>query len=322
MTIAIIGGAGFVGTRLTKVFDEQAVRYSIFDKVLVGANYLDITKPETFETLPSPKIVINLAAEHRDNVTPKSLYDLVNVEGSKNVCEFCRRRGVNKIVFTSSVAVYGFAPEDTDETGEINYFNDYGRTKYLAENVYKEWFDEDPKNRTLVIVRPTVIFGEGNRGNVYNLLNQIARRRFVMIGAGKNRKSMAYIQNIAELISHEVQFAKGYRLINYADKPDLSTYELVEIARAELLGKNNIGFRIPGWCGLMAGTIFDLISKLNGKNYPISNIRVRKFLGTTTFTSNANSQGFVPKYSLIQGLKKTISSDFKKNRYQMSKNSQ
>jgi len=57
-----------------------------------------------------------------------------------------------------------------DESGEPNYFNDYGRTKYLAEQVYKEWQAEDPENRSLVIVRPTVIFGEGNRGNVYNLV--------------------------------------------------------------------------------------------------------------------------------------------------------
>ena len=48
--------------------------------------------------------------------------------------------------------------------GESNYFNDYGRTKYLAEQVYKAWQAEDPESRTLVIVRPTVIFGEGNRG--------------------------------------------------------------------------------------------------------------------------------------------------------------
>ena len=74
---------------------------------------------------------------------------------------------VKNLIFTSSVAIYGFAPADTDESGEPNYFNDYGRTKYMAEQIYKEWQLEDPDNRTLVIVRPTVIFGEGNRGNVF-----------------------------------------------------------------------------------------------------------------------------------------------------------
>ena len=77
-----------------------------------------------------------------------------------------RKRYQNKIIFTSSVAIYGFAPANTGEDGKPDYFNDYGRTKYLAEQVYKKWQAEDPENRTLVIVRPTVIFGEGNRGNV------------------------------------------------------------------------------------------------------------------------------------------------------------
>ena len=50
---------------------------------------------------------------------------------------------------------------------------------------YKDWFNEDPSNRTLIIIRPTVIFGEGNRGNVYNLLNQINSKKFAMFGNGK-----------------------------------------------------------------------------------------------------------------------------------------
>ena len=56
-----------------------------------------------------------------------------------------------KIIFTSSVAIYGFAPANTDESGKPNYFNDYGRSKYLAEKIYKDWYYEDEKNRTLVI---------------------------------------------------------------------------------------------------------------------------------------------------------------------------
>ena len=42
------------------------------------------------------------------------------------------------------------------------FFNDYGRTKYFAEKVYRKWHEEDPQNRKLVIIRPTVVFGEGN----------------------------------------------------------------------------------------------------------------------------------------------------------------
>ena len=99
-----------------------------------------------------------------------SLYDEVNVEGARNICAIAREKGIKTIVFTSTVAVYGFAPIGTNECGEIAPFNDYGRTKYEAEQVFKAWQAENPEKRTLIIIRPTVVFGEQNRGNVYNLL--------------------------------------------------------------------------------------------------------------------------------------------------------
>ena len=151
MTIAIIGGAGFVGTRLVSRFAASAIGYSIFDidqsKLLENMIYLDVEDPESLDKIGGTTSIINLAAVHRDDVRPLSRYDDVNVQGAVNVCDAARKHGINNVVFTSSVAIYGFAPADTDESGEPNYFNDYGRTKYLAEQVYKEWQTEDPDNR-------------------------------------------------------------------------------------------------------------------------------------------------------------------------------
>ena len=309
MTIAIIGGAGFVGTRLASVMSTSGTDYQIFDKVLDGNNYVDITKPETFNSLPQIDSIINLAAEHRDDVTPKSLYDLVNVEGSRNVCNFCRERNINNIIFTSSVAVYGFAPQGTDESGDINYFNDYGRTKYLAENVYREWYDEDPENRNLMIVRPTVIFGEANRGNVYNLLNQIASGKFLMFGDGNNRKSMAYVQNVAEFLQYSTALT-GYNLYNYIDKPDLDMNTLVSTTRYTLFKKRGVGFRFPAWLGVVAGHGFDLLAVILRKKLPISSIRVKKFMGTTAFNTSIADTGFKPSVAMEEGLKNTLKYEF------------
>ena len=132
-------------------------------------------------------------------ILSKSLYDEVNVQGSENICRACSELGIHRIIFTSSVAVYGFAPVGTDESGEIKYFNDYGRTKFLAEEKYRNWLKADSSN-SVTIIRPTVIFGEQNRGNVYNLLRQIAGGKFPMVGKGTNRKSMNYVENVAAFI--------------------------------------------------------------------------------------------------------------------------
>ena len=196
MTISIIGGAGFVGTNLSKNLEKLNINHNIYDINTKSSShiYTDVTQEDTLDAIKYSDTIINLAAVHRDDIRPLSLYDDVNVGGAKNVCNAARKFNINNIIFTSSVAIYGFAPKNTNENGEPNYFNDYGRTKYLAEKVYIKWYEEDPTNRSLTIIRPTVIFGEGNRGNVYNLLKQIASKRFAMIGNGANIKSMAYVE--------------------------------------------------------------------------------------------------------------------------------
>lgn len=64
--------------------------------------------------------------------------------------------------------------------------------------------------KVLVILRPIVVFGEGNRGNVDNLLNQIKLGAFAMIGNGKNKKSMAYVGNLAVLLVKRIELNERY----------------------------------------------------------------------------------------------------------------
>ena len=308
--ISIIGGAGFIGTRLAQVLNERSIAFKIFDKALDGEGFCDVTTPDSLAALPPANIVINLAAEHRDDVTPRSLYDDVNVKGAQNVCEYCRLSNTQQIIFTSSVAVYGFAPEGTDERGELNPFNDYGRTKMEAEEVYREWLAEDAEHRSLVIIRPTVIFGEQNRGNVYNLLCQIASGRFIMFGPGTNRKSMAYVQNIAEFLAFSTHFGPGEHLYNYVDKPDLNMNMLVARCRSTLFGKEGVGLRLPLWLGVLAGRGFDMLAVISKKRLPISSIRVKKFMESTAFSSSISETGFQPSCTLEEGIERTLRHEF------------
>jgi len=154
--IKIIGGSGFIGTRLSKRLTKNKSEFGIVDKAMSKTfesicTIADVRDTDSLKkVLNSEDVIINLAAEHRDDVSPKSLYDDVNVQGARNVCDVAEEKGISTIIFTSSVAVYGFAPIGTDESGEFNPFNDYGRTKLEAEFVYKEWQSKDPQNRKLV----------------------------------------------------------------------------------------------------------------------------------------------------------------------------
>ena len=316
MKVAVMGGSGFVGSYLMRDLADQNVPCECFDMVApnVDVSYTKADIEDLKEgVFDGSDTIVNLAAVHRDDVRPLSLYTNVNVQGAKNVCDEASRAGVNRIVFTSSVAVYGFAPPNTDESGVPNFFNEYGKTKYLAEQVYFDWHAQDPSNRTLVIVRPTVIFGPGNRGNVYNLLRQIASGRFAMFGDGRNVKSMAYVENVAKFLVQCTGEKPGVHIYNYVDKPDLSMNQLVQVARKTLFDKSGVGLRMPGFLGVTIGVSFDLLAWLIRKPLPISSIRVRKFMATTQFSSAVPETGFEAPYTLSEGLEKTLRYEFRED---------
>ncbi len=317
MKVDVIGGSGFIGTRLCQRFQKVSdIAFSILDKSPSRAysEHVTIADVRSVDVLrrymSDGAVIINLAAEHRDDVHPLNLYDDVNVGGAKNICTVAREKNVKTIVFTSTVAVYGFTPVGTDESGKIAPFNDYGRTKYEAEQVFKSWQAEESNERTLVIVRPTVVFGEQNRGNVYNLLRQIASGRFIMVGHGNNRKSMAYVENIAAFIEYSMSFKPGVHIYNFIDEPDFTMNNLVTQVNRILGRKEKIGFRLPYWLGYLVGKGFDLVAAVTGKKFAISSIRVKKFCTNSVYNTAINETGFVSPVLLEDALEKTIRYEF------------
>jgi nucleoside-diphosphate-sugar epimerase len=319
MEVVVVGGSGFIGTRFVNLLAQGGSDFKIVDKAISGAFpsrtlLADVREVENLRAcIHEGAIVINLAAEHRDDVRPLTLYDDVNVGGARNLCTVAREKKVQTIIFTSSVAVYGFAPINTDEAGKIAPFNDYGRTKYEAEQVFKAWQSEAPNERTLVIIRPTVVFGEQNRGNVYNLLRQIASGKFVMVGQGDNRKSMAYVENVAAFIEYSMSFKPGVHIYNYIDKPDFTMNSLVANVNRILGRSEKIGFRLPFAVGFLIGKGFDLVAAITGKRFAISSIRVKKFCANSVYDTAIDKTGFVRPVPLEQAIAQTVRHEFIEN---------
>lgn len=313
--VLLIGGSGFVGTSLiaeigqNKCYNIDKKKSFRFDEVTKIQDIRD----EGIEShlQKDSEIVVLLAAEHKDDVTPTSLYYDVNVDGTSNVLDAMDKRDIKSIIFTSSVAVYGLNKDNPDEEHQADPFNDYGKSKWQAEEVLREWYQKEPDKRSLSIIRPTVIFGEANRGNVYNLLRQIASEKFLMIGHGKNLKSMAYIGNIVAFIKYLIENDRsGYRVYNYIDKPDFNMNTLVNQVRKNL-GQDGSLLRIPEWLGMLGGYGFDAIAKISGKKLPISSVRVKKFCATTEFSAEKiNKIGFKRPFTLEEGLERTLKYEF------------
>jgi nucleoside-diphosphate-sugar epimerase len=274
------------------------------------SDIVDICNKNKLKELLTGDIVINLAAVHRDDVADLSQYYSTNVEGAKVLCEVCEDKGINKIIFTSSVAVYGFAEGETGEDGKINPFNEYGRTKAVAEDIYRAWQSKDPINRSLIIVRPTVVFGEGNRGNVFNLLNQIYSGNFAMIGNGMNKKSMAYVKNLSSFLEKCIYADKKDAIYNYIDLPNLTMNQLVSKVKYKFKGKKSVGMRIPKFIGLIIGYVADFLNML-GIKLPVSSIRIKKFCASSEFvTCKHELDGFEAPFTLEEGLNNTLVSEF------------
>ena len=314
--IVVVGGSGFVGTNLCQLLFDRGIDFEIIDirpsrRFARFHKYGDVRDIDTLRSAITGTALVNLAAVHRDDEPDKKQYHLVNVVGATNVVKVCEEKNIDHIIFTSSVAVCGFTIGIADEQSEISPFNEYGRTKHLAELEFNKWKDKDSGNRLLNIVRPTVIFGPGNRGNVYNLLKQINSGFFCLIGHGHNQKSMAYIDNVVAFLFYLLEARRPDVLCNYADKPDFSMVELVTHVR-ERLGKKRIPVTtIPYWLGYLLGLACDGLAIILRRRLAVSRVRVRKFTETTCFGSKCDIfNHFKAPTSLNQGIQTTIDLEF------------
>lgn len=312
--VDIIGGSGFVGSRLVAELGN-------FDCCILDKNqspfYPEIRSYADIRNFDEIKLsqgnntcVVHLAAEHKDDVYPISHYYDVNVKGTKNVLEKMDEVGLKSLIFTSSVAIYGLNKMNPSENHPKDPFNHYGKSKWEAEKVIQEWYGKNPEGKSVTIIRPTVIFGERNRGNVFNLLKQISSGKFLMIGKGQNKKSMAYVGNIVAFIKDRIEKQEpGYHVFNYADKPDFNMTELSSVIEHKM-SLSIPKIRIPYWLGMLGGYGFDLLAFLTRKKLSISSVRVKKFCATTQFDASKTHSAFKAPYTLEEGLNNTLEFEF------------
>lgn len=318
MNIKLIGASGFVGTRLIAQLKESGKDYQIFNIDLLPSHFFnditeigDVREQECIdEKIKGGNCVVLLAAQHRDDVSPISLYYDTNVGGLEVTLRAMEKNNIKRLVFFSSVAVYGINKDNPNEDSPKDPFNHYGKSKWEAEKVLMEWH-KTHSDWNINIIRPTVIFGERNRGNVYNLLQQISGGRFLMIGKGENKKSMAYVGNIVAFVQYMIENCiEGYNIFNYIDKPDLNMNQLVSHV-SKVLNKHIPSTHFPYWLGMLGGYGFDLLAFITRKKLSISSVRVKKFCATTQFdATKVSNTSFKPPFSLEQGLARTLEFEF------------
>ena len=311
MRIAVIGGSGYIGSRLVAALarrghDVRAYAASPARDAAAVAP-LDVRDADALaHALAGTDCAINLAAPATD--ASGATHEAVSVGGAANLVRAADANGLRHLVFLSTVAVYGLARPLAREDAPLQPFDDYGRAKARTEAIYRDWTTADAR-RALAIVRPSAVFGEGGGGNVRALIEHLRRGRFVMVGDGSNRKSIAYVDNLVDFIAARVGDAPGPQVYNYADPPDLTTGELIAKIRALLPGAGPEPARVPYAVALAGGYACDALAAITRRTFALGSARVRKFRAETTVaTDAARATGFVPRVTLDDALARTVAS--------------
>ncbi len=304
--ILVTGGSGFIGYHLhNDLAHDRIINLDLeepdfdYDSTFIRGDVRDAAIVKN--AIKGCDAIWNMAAAHKDFGISRDEYFSINEQGMRILTEAATVENIKKFVFFSSVAVYGDSNEPRTEGSSTHPSNDYGASKLAAEKVLEAWAAED-SSREVLIIRPVVVYGERNYGNLYRLVKQIGKGQYVNIGAGMNIKSIAYVKNLVEAVLYLLDHMKsGVSIYNYADEPQL-TSRLIGETIAAALGKSK-PMSLPYWLVYSLALPFDLIKKITGKDLLVSSNRVQKLTMSTHFRAEKiRETGFKPIFSNIEGL--------------------
>ena len=307
MKILITGVHGFVGTNLVKALSKEHTIYGldIISPVKDGVSFTfswDYLDKE--DGIPAVDAIIHLAGKAHDtkNEAAADVYFKVNTGLTKKIYDYYLKSSAKKFIFFSTAKaaadkVDGILTEDVVPTP----VGPYGESKIAAEKYIQEHLVAD---KQVYILRPCMIHGPGNKGNL-NLLYGVVKKGIPWpLGAFENRRTFTSIENLNFVIEGLLTKDVPTGIYNMGDDEALSTNELIEEI-CKSIGKKAHIWKLPK--GLMNG-----VAKIGGalhlpldserlrkltENYISSNEKIKKALGVEKMPVDAR-----------EGLQKTLES--------------
>lgn len=215
----LFGGAGFIGQHFARsvlsgdsearvylldIRDPNQVGWKAGLEAFAGNDRLHFISCDVRSTIqlaakPQPgDVILNLAAVHREPGHRPEEYFETNLKGAQNICQLAEDCGCDEIIFTSSISVYGEHHAVADEDSIPSPKTAYGQSKLQAEEIHIRWAERTAGR--LTIIRPGVVFGPGEGGNVSRLLKESLRRQRAIYLQPDLAKAGIYIDELIELI--------------------------------------------------------------------------------------------------------------------------
>lgn len=295
MKVIITGASGFVGQNLSKFLEEQQVSV---EKISL--------RNENFYFGENADALIHLAGKAHDtaNTSSESEYFKINTDLAKTVFDKFLQSGIRDFFYFSSVkatadSVNGVLTEENTSAPQTPY----GKSKQMAEDYMLS--KKLPADKRLFIIRPCMIHGAGNKGNL-NLLFRFAERGIPWpLAAFENKRSFLSVDNLNYLVWEMLKrkdLPSG--IYNFADDEPVSTNRLINLM-AEVLKKPDRKIYIPRKLLYLTATFGDFLKlpinserlKKLTENYVVSNGRIKTVLGIDSLPLSAE-----------EGLAKTLMS--------------
>ena len=290
MSIFITGSSGFVGTSFLNYFKNEVTRVSLRGKE---------------SNIDDAEVVIHLAGKAHDlkNTSSSQEYYEVNTELTKKVFDTFLASNTKVFITLSSVkAVADEVQGALTEEHIPNPITHYGKSKLLAEQYILS--KEIPEGKRVYILRPCMIHGPGNKGNLNLLYKLVSKGVPWPLGAFKNKRSFCSIDNLVFIVKELLErddIPSG--IYNVADNEPISTNSLISLIAKSINKKGKIFNISPSIINLIAkfGDIIKLplnserLGKLT-QNYIVSNQKLLNAIGKE-LPMNA-----------IDGMKKTLRS--------------
>lgn len=314
MRILITGIHGFVGSNLVEALKQ---RHEIYGLDIVAPDKEGVIKTYSWDELdnelvPDVDAVIHLAGKAHDtkNKSAADIYFKVNTDLTKKIFDyFSAHSSIEKFIFFSSVkAAVDKVPGDvlTEDVSPCPV-GPYGESKVLAEKYIQEKLAKESQtfnDRDVIILRPCMIHGPGNKGNLNLLYGFVKKGLPWPLGAFENRRTFTSVDNLTFVISGLLSKPVESGIYNMADDAALSTNELINVMCLAMGKKAHIWRIGKGLINFMAktGDVLHLplntfrLTKLT-ENYVVSNAKIKRALGIKAMPVDART-----------GLTKTIQS--------------
>lgn len=305
MKILVTGSEGFVGKYLIKKLKKLNHLVYCIDRIKIERdNYFsfdladdisiifNLLKDEDFD------LIIHLAAAKGDYNLKYDDFYRDNVVVSSNLIELAKKLDINSIISYSTVSVYGHNNVLKSEDADLAPNNTYGETKLESEKIFIEWFNSNPIKNKLTILRPSVIYGENNYANMYNLIDQLNKKIPVSIGKGDYIKSLVAVENVVDITIFSLNILEGLQIYNCTDKPYPKLNQVISYI-SEIKGFSKPKIIIPIWFAYTVGLFFEFFSYLIKKDLGVTRDRIYKFTTPTDYRSEKLEKiGFEQKFSV------------------------